>query len=546
MNDKIKPRSLTFCLVMVVLLVFTSIMPVTAVNKDPENLGLGAPVQAGDVIICSTPIKVTYYDSSGTRITTVSGTEQLEIVEQYDPETGANYKDYTVTAVTASERELKLSLTGIPPKDQLPLEHDLTEIIIKKAPDKTVYTEGESFSRSGMVVRAFYSDNRWRNTTKYTVDPSGPLSIDTSCVTITVKEGDISKSVTQNITVHSKEYAENSNAGSFNIYAVAAAGGSISDSGNRSVNRGGSRTYTITPHNGYRINYVEVDGNHVGAVSSYTFNNVHESHTIRAYFLSGSDENNLPKKKLSVIGSFSGVSGEGMYTPGTKVNIDAGSVPGFAFAGWIASDGITYPMPALSYVMPAYDVLLYANWVQSEAPNALSQITTTNLKGPQLSGWSDITNKLATFHIEDLEQGSSPVLKATLAGPNCYIDAQTIAALNTRQGLAFEVSYGNDASFTFYSDMDNTQFTGTDLNYSCNDNTALFFHEKSLTFTQPGAINTGICINLFLPDAQTGQIAYVYLVNENGTEMMYLPAIVDNEKKISFPISLKTDLSIKY
>ena len=50
-------RSLTFCLVMVVLLVFTSIMPVTAVNKDPENLGLGAPVQAGDVIICSTPIK---------------------------------------------------------------------------------------------------------------------------------------------------------------------------------------------------------------------------------------------------------------------------------------------------------------------------------------------------------------------------------------------------------------------------------------------------------------------------------------------------------
>ena len=195
MNDRIKPRSLTFCLVMAVLLLFTSVMPVTAANKDPENLGLGAPVQAGDVIICSTPIKVTYYDSYGTRITTVSGTEQLEIVEQYDPETGANYKDYTVTAVTASERELKLSLTGIPPKDQPSLQHDLTEIIIKKAPDKTVYTEGESFSRSGMVVRAFYSDNRWRNITNYTVAPSGPLSIDTSYVTITFKEEDISKSV---------------------------------------------------------------------------------------------------------------------------------------------------------------------------------------------------------------------------------------------------------------------------------------------------------------------------------------------------------------
>ncbi len=43
MNDKIKPRSLTFCLVMVVLLVFTSIMPVTAVNKDPETLVLVLP-----------------------------------------------------------------------------------------------------------------------------------------------------------------------------------------------------------------------------------------------------------------------------------------------------------------------------------------------------------------------------------------------------------------------------------------------------------------------------------------------------------------------
>lgn len=545
MNDRIKSCPLIFCLALITFL-YTSIMPVTAAERAPDYLGLGAPVQTGDVIVCPSPIKITYYDSYGTRITTVSDTDRLEIVEQYDPETGANYKEYTITAVTATDRELKISLTGIKPSDQTALQHDLTEIIIKKAPDKTIYTEGESFSRSGMVVSACYSDNRWRNITNYKVDPSGPLSTDTSYVTITFEENDISKSITQNITVHSKEYAENSNANSFNITAVAAAGGSVSDSGTRSVDRGGSKTYTITPNNGYRINYVEVDGNNVGAVSSYTFSNVHESHTIRAYFLSGSPENNMPKKKLSVIGSFSGASGAGLYAPGTKVTIDAGNVPGFAFAGWIASDGITYPMPAISYVMPDYDVLLYASWVQSGSPNALSQITTTNLKEAQLSGWSDITNKLATFNIDDLEQGSSPVLKATLTGANCYIDAAAVAALNTRQGLAFEISYGNDASFTFYSDMDNTLFTGTDLNYTCSDNTTLFFHEKNLTFTQHDAINTGICLSLLLPDAQTGQIAYVYLVTEDGTEIMYLPAIVDFEKKITFPINSKTNLSIKY
>ena len=134
----------------------------------------------------------------------------------------------------------------------------------------------------------------------------------------------------------------------------------------------------------------------------------------------------------------------------------------------------------------------------------------------RLSGWSDITNKLAAFHIEDLEQGSSPVLKATLADfPAATLMPKRSQRSIPDKDLPLKSLMETMQAFTFYSDMDNTQFTGTDLNYSCNDNTALFFHEKSLTFTQPGAINTGICINLLLPDAQTGQIAYVYLVNEN-------------------------------
>lgn len=90
-------------------------------------------------------------------------------------------------------------------------------------------------------------------------------------------------------------------------------------------------------------------------------------------------------KKLTVVGSFANASGAGAYTPGTKVTVDAGFVPGFVFAGWTASDGIIYPMPQMSYTMPGYDILLYANWIQSGLPNAFSQITPTNLKGQQLT-----------------------------------------------------------------------------------------------------------------------------------------------------------------
>lgn len=189
----------------------------------------------------------------------------------------------------------------------------------------------------------------------------------------------------------------------------------------------------------------------MGAVSSYTFDDVREDHSITAYFLSGSapGQNAAAKKKLTVVGSFAPESGAGAYVPGTKVTVNAGLVPGFSFGGWIASDGILYPSPSMPYVMPDYDVLLYANWIQGSASNTPGLITTTNLKGAQLTSWAEITNKLATFNTNDINEPGASVMKATLGGASCYIDAAAIAALNARQGIALDISYGPDASFTF-------------------------------------------------------------------------------------------------
>ena len=48
--------------------------------------------------------------------------------------------------------------------------------------------------------------------------------------------------------------------------------------------RGSSKTFTITPDAGYVIEDVLVDGESVGAVDKYTFENVREKHTIEAVF----------------------------------------------------------------------------------------------------------------------------------------------------------------------------------------------------------------------------------------------------------------------
>jgi hypothetical protein len=72
--------------------------------------------------------------------------------------------------------------------------------------------------------------------------------------------------------------------GSYTITASAGPGGAISPSGNVSVACGDDQSFTITPNACSHIVDVLVDGVSVGAVSSYTFNDVMANHTIDATF----------------------------------------------------------------------------------------------------------------------------------------------------------------------------------------------------------------------------------------------------------------------
>jgi len=69
-----------------------------------------------------------------------------------------------------------------------------------------------------------------------------------------------------------------------NVVATPGANGSISPAGTTAVDYNQSQLFTITPASGYHVEDVVVNGASVGAVTSYTMNNVTANGTISATF----------------------------------------------------------------------------------------------------------------------------------------------------------------------------------------------------------------------------------------------------------------------
>ena len=77
----------------------------------------------------------------------------------------------------------------------------LSSIAVTTQPTTTEYTEGETFDKTGMVVKATYTDNSTATVTTYTTSPTGDLTVDDDTITITYKENGIVRTTTVSITV---------------------------------------------------------------------------------------------------------------------------------------------------------------------------------------------------------------------------------------------------------------------------------------------------------------------------------------------------------
>jgi len=81
-----------------------------------------------------------------------------------------------------------------------------------------------------------------------------------------------------------RELVANFAAQVFTITATAGDGGSITPSGEVAVQAGDDQEFTIEPGEGYQVDDVLVDGESVGAVTTYVFENVSGDHSIHAGF----------------------------------------------------------------------------------------------------------------------------------------------------------------------------------------------------------------------------------------------------------------------
>ncbi len=148
----------------------------------------------------------------------------------------------------------------------------------------------------------------------------------------------------------------------YKISASAGANGKISKSGQVSVKEGEDYTFTFTPNQGYKIKDVLVNGESIGAVESYTFENVTEDSTIFVSF-----------EKIAITTYAITVNG-GTVTPaneceeGTIVTVTANNpVQGKRFAGWEGLEDITLTegnssTMVIMFAMPSKAVTLTATY----------------------------------------------------------------------------------------------------------------------------------------------------------------------------------------
>ncbi|MFT0174487.1 beta-1,3-glucanase family protein [Paraburkholderia mimosarum] len=132
------------------------------------------------------------------------------------------------------------------------------------------------------------------------------------------------------------EVYNTANTPTFPITATSTGSGTLSPSGNASVYQGGMQTYQFVPAAGTAVTGVQVDGQDIGIVNQYTFDNVLAAHSLNVVFGSASAAVNLA---LGATATASGIENDG--TPASNAidgNLNTRWSSNFADNAWITID----------------------------------------------------------------------------------------------------------------------------------------------------------------------------------------------------------------
>ena len=205
-----------------------------------------------------------------------------EITLSATPKTGYHFKEWEVISGGVTIKDDKFLM----PNDNV----EVKAIFEKDAPAPTEYTitydlaggtaEGNPDTYT-IETRTFTLKNPTKSGYTFTGWSGTGLDGENN-MTVTIPTGSTGN---RTYTAHWRYNGSGHSYSYYTIKATAGAGGSISPSGNVSVREGRDQTFTITPDKGYAVANVKIDGKSIGAVKSYTFENVSRTHTIEVIFM---------------------------------------------------------------------------------------------------------------------------------------------------------------------------------------------------------------------------------------------------------------------
>ena len=198
------------------------------------------------------------------------------------PKTGYHFKEWEVISGGVTIKDDKFLM----PNDNV----EVKAIFEKDAPAPTEYTitydlaggtaEGNPDTYT-IETRTFTLKNPTKSGYTFTGWSGTGLDGENN-MTVTIHTGSTGN---RTYTAHWRYNGSGHSYSYYTIKATAGAGGSIAPSGNVSVREGRDQTFTITPDKGYAVANVKIDGKSIGAVKSYTFENVSRTHTIEVIFM---------------------------------------------------------------------------------------------------------------------------------------------------------------------------------------------------------------------------------------------------------------------
>ncbi len=143
----------------------------------------------------------------------------------------------------------------------------------------------------------------------------------------------------------------------YTITATSEGDGSIEPAGIIEVTHGSSQGFSFFPNEGYHIEDVLVDGQSIGQDATYTFENITEDHIIEAIFVI-----NTYVVNLLAANDHGVVYGEGVYSHGTLVTVNAIPETGYAFSDWTENEQIVSEDTTFTFTIIS-DRELVANFV---------------------------------------------------------------------------------------------------------------------------------------------------------------------------------------